>query len=120
MLSLENLRHVDESSVFFVVFLMSANRKQLLKVTVYFKMPYASAVLLFCVLNFDPHLHASIHMMSSLTSVAGSYLCTCLLLKLALFQLGSASCRPAEVNNIPLEAFKGHLFVHAQIFTNVP
>lgn len=56
----------------------------------------------------------------SFTSVAGSYLCTCLLLKLALVQLGSASCRPAEENNIPLEAFKGHLYVHAQIFTNVP
>lgn len=49
---------------FLVVFLISANRKQLLKVTVYFKMPYASAVLWFCALNFDPHLHASIHMMS--------------------------------------------------------
>ncbi len=43
---------------------MSANRKQLLKVTVYFKILYASAVLLFCALNFDQHLHASIHMMS--------------------------------------------------------
>lgn len=112
--------HGWEFCFFLVVFLISANRKQLLKVTVYFKMPYASAVLLFCALNFD---HISMHLFIwclSLTSVAGSYLCTCLLLKLALFQLGSASCRPAEVNNIPLEAFKGHLCVHAQIFTNVP
>ncbi len=35
---------------------MSANRKQLLKVTVYFKILYASAVLLFCALNFDQDL----------------------------------------------------------------
>lgn len=37
--------------------------------------------------------------------MAGSYLCSCLLLKRALFQLGSASCRHTEVNNISLEAF---------------
>lgn len=37
--------------------------------------------------------------------MAGSYLCSCLLLKRALFQLGSASWRPTEVNNINLEAF---------------
>lgn len=33
LLSLENSRHVDNSSVFLVIFLMSSNRKQLLKVT---------------------------------------------------------------------------------------
>lgn len=120
LLSLENLRHVDESSVFFYEFCSWAQTGNSLK---------WQYILKYCMLRRFCHFvlltltNISMHLFIwclSFTSVAGSYLCTCLLLKLALVQLGSASCRPAEENNIPLEAFKGHLYVHAQIFTNVP